>query len=118
MHTDDNVVFGVGRRSAGSEDDSSADDKNMPSDVFELPHVDLTRAQIGRILPQLRWLRQRFLRSERREPARFLPQPIACAPARSAFHETEPAPDKANLFPASTCRSALGGRVRALVSGA
>lgn len=92
-NADDNVMFGVPWRGAGRENDCECASDNVPCD-----DLNLTRAQIGRILPQLRWLRQRFLPRKRGELARFPPRPIACGPARSVFRETGPAPDKDNPF--------------------
>src|SRR5205823_13249754 len=52
--TDNVSVFGVARCGAGSECYRGANGESTPFDDCEFAHVDLTRAQIGRTLPQLR----------------------------------------------------------------
>ncbi len=79
--TDDDVVLSVARRSARSEDECGAERESVPDNDLEFSHVDLTRAQIGRILPQLPLLRQRFLPTKRRELARSLPRRVAYNPS-------------------------------------
>jgi len=96
--TDDDVVLGVARCSARSENECGAERESVPDDDPNFAHVDLTRAQIGRILPQLPLLRQRFLPTKRRELSRSLPRPASYAPARSVFRETERAQDMDNRF--------------------
>ncbi len=97
-HTDDDVVLSVARCSARSEDERGAERESVPNDDLEFSHCDLTRAQIGRILPQLPLLRQRFLPRKRRARARFLPRPAACMRVRTVFRETGPAQDMGNRF--------------------
>jgi len=96
--TDDDVVLGVARCSARSENECGAERESVPDDDPNFAHVDLTRAQIGRILPQLPLLRQRFLPRKRRGRARSLPRPAACMRVRTVFRETGPAQDMGNRF--------------------
>src|SRR5258708_1653151 len=96
--TDYNAMLGVAWCSARSENKCGAERECMPSDDLEFADVDLTRVQIERILPQFRLLRQRFLLMKHHGLSRFLPRPIAYAPAHTVFRENGPPPHTVNPF--------------------
>src|SRR5207302_8785276 len=98
VNADDDMVLGVSRRSARSEKNCECGRESVPRDDVDLARFFFTHAQIGRILPQLRWLRQRFLPKKCCARERSLPQRAGYKPVRNVFYGRAPVRDKGNPF--------------------